>query len=159
MSRSFLRTLGAPVSKPCCSLPTRCAESSVQWSPKQFWGKCRCPDSPHSQFIWRKGPRNLSLNKLSKRSMTRQPLPFIDEGEPARGSTPGEGLSGVSVEGGTPLGLPPACMCFIGHARAFSTGYAPPLHWHSELPEGVCTLSKWLEKAACGRTQVEPAPS
>lgn len=58
------------------------------------------PPSPaNSQFFWRRGPRNLFLNKLSKGSMTSQTwgvlaqrLPFIDEGEPAHGSTPGEGL-------------------------------------------------------------------
>ena len=47
------------------------------------------PPSPaNSQFFWRRGPRNLFLNKLSKGSMTSQTwgvlaqrLPFIDEGE------------------------------------------------------------------------------
>ena len=84
LSCSFLRTLGPPVCKPCCSSPTHYAESFVQWFPKQFWGKCRCPDSSHSQFFWRRGPRNLFLNKLSKGSMTSQTwgilaqlLPFI----------------------------------------------------------------------------------
>lgn len=72
LSCSFLRTLGPPVCKPCCSSPTHYAESFVQWFPKQFWGKCRCPDSSHSQFFWRRGPRNLFLNKLSKGSMTSQ---------------------------------------------------------------------------------------
>lgn len=62
------------------------------------------------------------------------------------------GCVSLGVSGRSPLGLPRACTYFIGHARGFSTGYAPLLRWHSELPDGVCTLSRWLEKAACGRT-------
>ena len=62
------------------------------------------------------------------------------------------GCVSLGVGGGTPLDLSQSCMYFIGHARGFSTGHAQLLHWHSELPDGVCTLSKWLEKAACGRT-------
>lgn len=62
------------------------------------------------------------------------------------------GCVSLGVGGGTPLDLSRACMYFIGHARGFSTGHVRLLHWHSELPDGVCTLSKWLEKAACGRT-------
>ena len=62
------------------------------------------------------------------------------------------GCVSLGVGGGTPLDLSRACMYFIGHARGFSTGHVRLLHWHSKLPDGVCTLSKWLEKAACGRT-------